>query len=1413
MTLSGESSVANYQTALRSVTYNDTSPTPNATARTVTWQVNDGAIANAVSNTPTSSINITKQSQTITFTSTAPTHATPGGPGYVVTAMASSGLPVTLSIDAVASSVCSISGSASGSTVTFQANGTCVIDANQPGDASFNPAPQVQQSFAVKTDQTISFTSTAPTNATVGGPTYTVTATATSGLAVTFAIDVSAGSVCSIAGSTVSFGPNAGMCVINANQAGNANFWPAPQVQQSFPVKSNQTITFTSSAPTHATPAGPGYVVTATASSGLPVTLAIDATASSVCSISGSASGSTVSFLANGTCVIDANQPGDATFNPAPQVQQSFAVKTDQTISFTSSPPAQPAVGGPTYGVTATATSGLTVTFTIDATASTVCSISGSTVSFIGNGTCVIDANQAGNANFWPAPQVQQSFTVKTNQAITFTSTAPTNAVYQGPTYTATATGGGSGNPVTFSIDASATSVCSSSGANGSTISFIGTGTCQVNADQAGNTNFYAAPTVSQSFSVGPNLQADSYNVIGNTELVAAGHSSPTTPFTAAANTVLANDSAEVAITATAVTNAATTGGGSITLDANGKFTYTPPLGQNSGTDTYTYTGTAHSVSRTATITFNISNAVWYVDPNAGSNGNGQSQSPWNTTGNIKQQPTVGGAHTGDTIFVYSGTTSNLTGAITLLASQSLIGQGVALVVNSTTLVNAGTFPVLGGTLTLANSVTVNGIDMSTTTNSAIVGASTTGLNVTVRNLTTSTGTALNLSGATHPTGTVGITKLMTSGSGSGAVHVSLTNTDANVTITDTTSSLAGAGASTKAIDINGGTGNFSYPGTISNTGSTGTNGGGISIANKTGSGTVTLNGQTITLNTGSSTAFNMSGNSAGTTVNVTPASGGSGLDITTTSGAGFNATGGGTVVVTGSGNTISSTTGTALNVSSTTIGASGLNFLSISANGATNGILLNATGTTGGLTVTGNSSGNCGGTVTINPVGTAATFTAPDTNDCTGGTIQSTTGAGISLTTVGTISLTRMRVMNSGTDGINLTGGTGFTLDHSFVTDTTGLITHNGVKLGNVSGTVTISNGTFVGGPENNIFVDNLNTNMTSLSLTSSVLRDNVGIPTNGIANDGLLVQMRGTSVLTSALVNNSVFTNLKATGVQFVSDDTGRIGNSPGDGSVTAPTASNSVTIQNSTFTNNNIAIDVSQGQRGNVAFELLNNTLSVHKSHSLNAATAAGTDTGPGSHFHVGKIDGNSLGTQGTKDSGSLVGNGIRGFIQGDNTKGSVTVSNNSIHEVANADILTFTGQNGNGTSSTLFTGTAKFKVVSNAMPTPSGSTQSFCGPPNTACALNGIFVLADEDMAVCNVITGNSVYDVTTMNGANDIELAERTGPPAGAQLTVEGTGGSNSTYIQANNTLTGPAKFLDEGGNTSQVALGACGSFP
>jgi hypothetical protein len=103
----------------------------------------------------------------------------------------------------------------------------------------------------------------------------------------------------------------------------------------------------------------------------------------------------------------------------------SFALtnlKRSQSITFTSTPPRNAEGGGATYTPVATSTSGLTVAFTIDATATSVCSISGGVVSFIATGTCVIDANQAGNGTYNAAPQVQQSVTVNAPPTRTWVS-------------------------------------------------------------------------------------------------------------------------------------------------------------------------------------------------------------------------------------------------------------------------------------------------------------------------------------------------------------------------------------------------------------------------------------------------------------------------------------------------------------------------------------------------------------------------------------------------------------------------------------------------------------------------------------------------------------------------------------------------------------------------------------------------------------------------------------------------------------------------------------------------------------------------------------------------------------------------------------------------------------------------------
>jgi DNA-binding beta-propeller fold protein YncE len=89
------------------------------------------------------------------------------------------------------------------------------------------------------------------------------------------------------------------------------------------------------------------------------------------------------------------------------------------------------------------------------------------------------------------------------SQAISFTSTPPTDAQVGGSPYTLAATGGASGNPVVFSVDPAASSVCSVSGQS---VSFIGAGTCMIDANQDAGNGYPAADQVQQSFVVGTQL-------------------------------------------------------------------------------------------------------------------------------------------------------------------------------------------------------------------------------------------------------------------------------------------------------------------------------------------------------------------------------------------------------------------------------------------------------------------------------------------------------------------------------------------------------------------------------------------------------------------------------------------------------------------------------------------------------------------------------------------------------------------------------------------------------------------------------------------------------------------------------------------------------------------------------------------
>ena len=285
---------------------------------------------------------VTQTAQTITFGTLS--NKTLGSAPFTVSASASSGLPVSFASET--SSICTVSVS----TVTLVAVGTCTIQATQAGNTTYGAATPVSQSFQVtQATQTITFGALA--NRVFGTAQFTVSATASSGLPVSFASTTL--TVCTVAGNTVTL-VAVGACTIQATQAGNSNYAAATAVNQSFQVtQASQTITF--GVLTNRTFGTASFAVSATTSSGLPVSFA--SLTSAVCTVSVA----TVTLVSAGTCTIQAMQAGNIDYTAATPVDQSFQVVT---LAITSLSPVSAAPSGAAFTLTVNGTafvSGATV--------------------------------------------------------------------------------------------------------------------------------------------------------------------------------------------------------------------------------------------------------------------------------------------------------------------------------------------------------------------------------------------------------------------------------------------------------------------------------------------------------------------------------------------------------------------------------------------------------------------------------------------------------------------------------------------------------------------------------------------------------------------------------------------------------------------------------------------------------------------------------------------------------------------------------------------------------------------------------------------------------------------------------------------------------------------------------------------
>jgi sugar lactone lactonase YvrE len=192
-------------------------------------------------------------------------------------------------------------------------------------------------------------------------------------------------------------------------------------------------------------------------------------------------------------------------------------------------------------------------------------------------GTYNIALTYAGDGNYNAATGITVALQVgQIAQTITFTPATP--VTYGVSPITLTATGGSSGNPVTFSVVSGPGTI------SGSTLTVTGAGTIVVAANQAGNTNYTAATQVTGNIVV----NKAALSVVVNAATSVYGAAFPT--FTGTLTGVVGSDG----ITATYATTATPTS------PAGGSYTITATLvDPNSKLSNYTVTNTPAALTIT----------------------------------------------------------------------------------------------------------------------------------------------------------------------------------------------------------------------------------------------------------------------------------------------------------------------------------------------------------------------------------------------------------------------------------------------------------------------------------------------------------------------------------------------------------------------------------------------------------------------------------------------------------------------------------------------------------------------------------------------------------------------------------------------------------------------------------------------
>jgi hypothetical protein len=516
------------------------------------------------------------------------------------------------------------------------------------------------------------------------------------------------------------------------------------------------------------------------------------------------------------------------------------------------------------------------------------------------------------------------------------------------------------------------------------------------------------------------------------------------------------------------------------------------------------------------------------------------------------------------------------------------------------------------------------------------------------------------------------------------------------------------------------------------------------------------------------------------------------GLVLSTGTNNGFTATGGGTVDVCDENpcapaatgaliNKITTTTGTALNVANTTIGANNLEFRSISAgtgaSGPTNGIVLNTTGASGRLIVTGSGASGLGG-------------------NGSGGLIQNTSGDGISLISTTSPSFSNMTIQTTGGSGIAGTMVAGFTFDNGTITGSGNAVEESNIAFRDnagtsthVTGTVTVTDSVLNTAFDSGVDIrQGFGTNCTidNLTVTGNTFTSTTSTATS--KGSGIKVDLGGSATtvgnLTKATISGNTITNFPSGAGVKVLGGNGNAGGSAHPATIGDPASGANVV----TITGNFISGASSANRMGTNAIETLvsgwgqghididaNGTVA---SPLTNFAGVGAALSAFGNATVKGTITNNRIVANNAVNSSGIAGGADFTFSSADTPSLTLTISGNNVSAMQGNGILTG-AKNCNATT--------VIKVLNNTVGTP------------TAGARPGIRVDSGTNLggntSVCLEISGNTS---SGSSGVQGIGL-RRESTCAGCAFNIEGNPATGSpgveTYVDSQNPSGGGTLLL------------------